>query len=106
MAVNEIKVSSERLLAARDVISAEANNFTQCMEQISTYMRSLEEVWEGSSASAFLSEFSKLKSNFDAYKGVIDDQARALTQTSEYYDQKENTILNETSKLSNANLFA
>lgn len=105
MAINEIRVSSERLMAARDVISAEAGNFAQSMEQISTLMRSLDAVWEGSSASEFLSQFSKLKTNFDAYKGVIDEQAGALTKSVENYEQRENMILNETANLS-ADLFA
>lgn len=106
MASAEIKVTAERLLSARDVISAEAGSFSQCMEQISNDMRSLDAVWEGSSASEFLAQFNKLKSNFDAYKGVIDEQANALSKTAEFYEQRENAIMNETSKLSNSDLFA
>lgn len=95
----EFKVTPQVLRSTASNIKSINGNIQGVMRDIETEMKNMKRRWESEAANAFISKFSGLKDNFEAYYKVIDSYTNFLESTAKAYEDADDAINKGTSNL-------
>ncbi|WP_010250268.1 WXG100 family type VII secretion target [Acetivibrio cellulolyticus] len=95
----EFKVTPQVLRSTSSNIKSINTNFQGVMKDIETEMNKMKKKWESEAANAFISKFTGLKDNFEAYYKVIDSYTNFLESTAKAYEEADKAINNASGSL-------
>ncbi|OPZ83048.1 MAG: hypothetical protein BWY74_04524 [Firmicutes bacterium ADurb.Bin419] len=88
----QFKVTPQALRSTASNIKSINSNFQGVMKDIEKEMTSMKKKWESEAANTFISKFTGLKDNFEAYYKVITSYTNFLESTAKAYEEADSAI--------------
>ena len=80
-----LKLDYEQLAASATRLKEEMDVFTECIENMSTVIDGLPDIWEAQSCDRYVEQFADLKPGFESTRDLIGEMAEQMSKIAQNF---------------------